>query len=145
MTQTVPAISEKPIQNEWRLKICAQSGSGERKLTQTDPIKKKMTQTVPAISEKPIQNEWRLKICAQSGSGEKKLTQADPIKKKMTQTVPAISEKPENLLGVVQICSHSGATYHICRMVAETISVKYTRHGYQHSAPDIALMLCTCL
>ena len=34
-------IYEKPIQNEWRLKVCAQSGSGERKLTQTDPIKKK--------------------------------------------------------------------------------------------------------
>ena len=64
---------------------------------------------------------------------------------KKTQTVPAISEKPENLLGVVQICSHSGATYHTCRVVSETISVKYTRHGYQHSAPDIALMLCTCL
>ena len=63
----------------------------------------------------------------------------------VTQTVPAISEKPENLLGVVQICSHSGATYHICRVVAETISVKYTRHTCQHSAPDIALMLCTCL
>ena len=82
ITQTVPAISEKPIQNEWRLKICAQSCSGERKLTQTDPIKKKITQTVPATSEKPIQNEWRLKICAQSGSGERKLTQNDPIKKK---------------------------------------------------------------
>ena len=81
-TQTEPATSEKPIQNQWRLKICAQSGSGERKLTQTDPIKKKIKQTVPATSEKPIQNEWRLKICAQSGSGERKLTQTEPIKKK---------------------------------------------------------------
>ena len=27
-------------------------------------------------------------------------------------------------VGVVQICSHSGTTYHICCMVAETISVK---------------------
>ena len=45
-------------------------------------------------------------------------------------------------MGVVQICSHSGATYHICRMVAETISVKCTEHSYQHSAPDLTLMLC---
>ena len=75
------------------MKICAQSGSGERKLTQTDPIKKKITQTELAISENPIQ-KWRLKICAQSGSGERKLTQTGPIKKKITQTVPATSEKP---------------------------------------------------
>ena len=44
------------IQNEWGLKICAQSGSDERKLTElTEPIKKKITQTEPATSEKPIQ------------------------------------------------------------------------------------------
>ena len=47
-TQTEPAISEKPIQNERGLKICAQSGSGERRLTQTGPIKKKITQTEQA-------------------------------------------------------------------------------------------------
>ena len=41
-TQTEPATSEKPIQNERGLKICAQSGSGERRLTQTRPIKKKI-------------------------------------------------------------------------------------------------------
>ena len=35
-------------------KICAQSGSGERKLTQTELIKKK-NNTEPATSEKPIQ------------------------------------------------------------------------------------------
>ena len=62
--------------------MCAQSGSGERKLIQTEPIKKKITQTEPATSEKPIQNDWRFKICAQSGSGERKLTQSEPIKKK---------------------------------------------------------------
>ena len=45
---------------------------------------------------------------------------------------------------ISQICSHSGATHHICRMVAEPISVKCTEHSYQHSAPDLALMLCTC-
>ena len=48
-------------------------------------------------------------------------------------------------LGVVHICSHSGSTYHICRMVAETISAKCTEHSYQHSAPHLALMLCKCL
>ena len=31
------------------------------------------------------------------------------------------------------------------RMVAETISVICLDHSYQHSAPDLALMLCTCL
>ena len=41
--------------------------------------------------------------------------------------------------------SHSGATYRIYRMVAETISVKCTEHSYQHSASNLALMLCTCL
>ena len=87
-TQTEPATSEKPIQNDWGFKICAQSGSGERKLTQTDLIKKKITQTEPATSEKPIQNEWGFKICAQSGSGERKLTQTELIKKKITQTEP---------------------------------------------------------
>ena len=35
-TQTEPAISKNPIQNDWGFKICAQSGSGERKLTQTE-------------------------------------------------------------------------------------------------------------
>ena len=30
-TQTELATSEKPIQNDWGVKICAQSGSGERK------------------------------------------------------------------------------------------------------------------
>ena len=35
----------------------------------------------------------------------------------------------------------------ICHMVAEseTISVKCTEHGYQHSASDLALILCTGL
>ena len=37
--------SEKPIQNDQGLKICAQSCPGERRLTQTDPTKKKITQT----------------------------------------------------------------------------------------------------
>ena len=46
---------------------------------------------------------------------------------------------------VVQICSHTGATYRICHMVAETISVKCAEHSYQHSASDLALILCTCL
>ena len=46
---------------------------------------------------------------------------------------------------VVQSCSHSGATYRIFRMVAETFSVKCSEHSYQYSAPDLALMLCTCL
>ena len=32
----------------------------------------------------------------------------------------------------------------ICCMVAETISVICSEHSYQHSAPDLALMLCTC-
>ena len=41
ITQTEPVTNEKPIQNEWRLKICAQSGSGERKLTQTNRSRKK--------------------------------------------------------------------------------------------------------
>ena len=48
-------------------------------------------------------------------------------------------------VGVVQICSHSGATYHICHPVAETISVKSAEHSYQHSASDLALILCACL
>ena len=48
-------------------------------------------------------------------------------------------------VGAVQICLHSGATYHICCMVAETISVKCTEHSYQHSAADLALILCTGL
>ena len=30
-------------------------------------------------------------------------------------------------------------------ILAEAISVKCTEHSYQHSAPDLALMLCTCL
>ena len=68
------------------MKIYSQSGSGERKLTQTEPIKKKITQTEPDISEKPIQNEWGFNICAKSGSGERKLTQTELIKKKLTQT-----------------------------------------------------------
>ena len=93
-TQTELATSEKPIQNDWGFKICAQSGSGERKLTQTEPIKKKIKQTELATSEKPIQNEGGFKISVQSGSGERKLTQTKPIKKKITQTEPATSEKP---------------------------------------------------
>ena len=44
-------------------------------------------------------------------------------------------------MGVVQICSHSGATYRICHMVAETISVKYTEHSNQHSTSGLALLL----
>ena len=47
-------------------------------------------------------------------------------------------------MGVVQICSHSGATYGICDMVAETVSVKCTEHSYQHSASDLALILYVC-
>ena len=39
----------------------------------------------------------------------------------------------------------AGATYRIFRMVAETFSVKSSEHSYQFSAPDLALMLCTCL
>ena len=48
-------------------------------------------------------------------------------------------------VGVVQICSHSGTIYRICHMVAETVSVKCTEHSYQHSASDLALILCTGL
>ena len=48
-TQTELATSEKPIQNDRGLKICAQSGSGERSLTQTEPTKKKITQSKPGI------------------------------------------------------------------------------------------------
>ena len=62
-TQTEPAISEKPIQNERGLKICAQSGSGERRLTQTGPINKKIT----------------------NRSDQEKITQTEPAKKKITQ------------------------------------------------------------
>ena len=96
---TPTETSEKPIQNDQGLKICAQSCPGERRLTQTGPTKKKITQlkptkmkstkTEPTTSEKPIQNERGLKICAQSGSGERRLTQTEPIKKKITQTEPA--------------------------------------------------------
>ena len=92
-TQIELATSEKPIQNDQGLKICAQSGSGERKLTQTEPIKKKLTQTELATSEKPIQNDWGFKICAQSGSGERK-HKLNQSRKKITQTEPATSEKP---------------------------------------------------
>ena len=48
------------------------------------------------------------------------------------------------LMSVVQSCWHSGATYHICCMPAETISVISSEYMYQHSAPDLALNLCTC-
>ena len=66
-TQKEPATSEKPIQNEWRLKICAQSGSGERRLTQTNLIKKKITQTEPAISENPYKMNGGLKFVHNQG------------------------------------------------------------------------------
>ena len=38
-------------ENEWGFKICAQSGSGERKLTQTEPTKKKNNTTQAKKSE----------------------------------------------------------------------------------------------
>ena len=66
-TQTEPATSEKPIQNEWGFKICAQSGSGERKLTQTEPIKKKIKQTEPATSENPNKMNGGLKLVHNQG------------------------------------------------------------------------------
>ena len=50
---------------------------------------------------------------------------------------------PPIILNFLYNCSHSGATYRICHMVAETISVKCTEHSYQHSASDLALILCT--
>ena len=46
---------------------------------------------------------------------------------------------------VVQSCSQSGATYGICCMVAETIFIICSEHSCRHGAPDLALMLCTCL
>ena len=46
---------------------------------------------------------------------------------------------------VVQSCSKSGATYVICCILAETISVICSEHSYRHGAPELALMLCTCL
>ena len=46
---------------------------------------------------------------------------------------------------VVKSCSQGGATYGICCMVAETISVICSEQSYRHGAPDLALMSCTCL
>ena len=66
-TQTEPATSGKPMQNEWRLKICAQSGSGGRRLTQTNPIKTKIIQTKPAISENPYKMNGGLKFVHNQG------------------------------------------------------------------------------
>ena len=43
--------------------------------------------------------------------------------------------------GHSSIFSHSGATYHFCHLVAETISVKFAEHSYQHSVPDLALIV----
>ena len=34
---------------------------------------------------------------------------------------------------------NSGATYSICHMVAETISVKCTEHSYQPSSSDVRI------
>ena len=39
---------------------------------------------------------------------------------------------------VVQSCSQSGATYGICCMVTETISVLCSEHSYWHGAPNLA-------
>ena len=49
------------------------------------------------------------------------------------------------LSGCSSSCSHRGTTYRFCCMVAETISVICSEHSYQQSAPDLALMLPTCL
>ena len=46
---------------------------------------------------------------------------------------------------VVQSCSQRSATYGICCMVAESISVICSEHSNWHGALDLALMLCTCL
>ena len=69
-TQTELATSEKPIQNDQGLKICAQSGSGERKLTQTEPIKKKLTQTELATSENPYKMTGGLKFVHNQGQAK---------------------------------------------------------------------------
>ena len=45
----------------------------------------------------------------------------------------------------VQSGSQNGTTYGICCMVAETISVICSEHSYRQGAPDLALILCTCL
>ena len=44
---TPTETSEKPIQNDQGLKICAQSCPDKRRLTQTEPTKKKITQLKP--------------------------------------------------------------------------------------------------
>ena len=42
-------------------------------------------------------------------------------------------------------CLQSGATCGVCHILAETNSVTCLQHSYQHVAPNVTLIFCTCL